>query len=54
MPNLVVYDTETTTNMSGPEKDFNQVIQIASILYDQDLNKKDSFCLLYTSDAADE
>ncbi len=43
MPNLVVYDTETTTNMSGPEKDFNQVIQIASILYDQDLNKKDSF-----------
>ena len=43
MPNLVIYDTETTTNMSGPEKDFNQVIQIASILYDQDLNKKDSF-----------
>ena len=43
MPNLVVYDTETTTNMSGPEKDFNQVIQIASIVYDQDLNKKDSF-----------
>ena len=35
MPNLVVYDTETTTNMSGPEKDFNQVIQIASIFYDQ-------------------
>ena len=43
MPNLVVYDTETTTNMSGSEKDFNQVIQIASILYDLDLNKKDSF-----------
>ena len=26
MPNLVVYDTETTTNMSGSEKDFNQHI----------------------------
>ena len=43
MPNLVVYDTETTTNMVKPESDFNQVIQIASILYDFDLNKKDEF-----------
>jgi exodeoxyribonuclease-1 len=43
MPNLVVYDTETTTNMVKPENDFNQVIQIASILYDFDLNKKDEF-----------